>query len=87
MGVMECRKHDCESILCDTYIDEIGYVCSDCQKEFKQYLTRLNHGIDEMSEQNFKTQLYYFMTLPKGSFSEKEMKSVDDFFAEHTHKE
>lgn len=86
MGVMNCSKHDCENILCDTYIDGIGYVCTECQKEFKQYLSSLNHSIDEMTEHNFKYQLYYFMTLPKGSFAVKEMKSVDDFFAEHTHK-
>lgn len=87
MGVMECKKHDCENILCDTYIEKIGYVCNECQKEFKQYLSRLNHSIDEMSAQNFAYQLYYFMTLPKGSFALKEMKSVDNFFAEHTRKE
>jgi len=35
MGVMSCHRKCCENIMCDTYIDGIGYVCNDCQTEFK----------------------------------------------------
>ena len=38
MGVMSCSKDDCTNILCDTYIQGVGYICTECQQDFKTYL-------------------------------------------------
>lgn len=38
MGVMSCSRRDCENIMCDTYIDTIGYICGDCKREFEDKL-------------------------------------------------
>jgi hypothetical protein len=51
MGVMSCVRNGCDNIMCDTYIDGIGYVCYDCQKEFKK-----EYGDD--SEYSFN-QIHY----------------------------
>lgn len=41
MGVMSCYRKNCDNIMCDIYITDIGYICYDCQKEFgeKKYKT------------------------------------------------
>ena len=33
MGVMACSRKGCESILCDRYSPEFGYICNDCFEE------------------------------------------------------
>lgn len=38
MGVMSCSKIGCDSILCDTYVESVGYICCYCQEEFKNYV-------------------------------------------------
>ncbi len=37
MGVMSCSRLNCSSIMCDTHIDSVGYVCPECQNEFENY--------------------------------------------------
>lgn len=36
MGVMQCDRLKCESILCDRYSSDFGYICSDCFDELVQ---------------------------------------------------
>lgn len=33
MGVMGCFRNNCESIMCDRYSSEHGYLCNDCFEE------------------------------------------------------
>lgn len=40
MGVMNCSRKDCSSIMCHTHISGVGYICSDCQTEFKNFLCK-----------------------------------------------
>lgn len=35
---MSCSISDCDNIMCDTYVDEIGYMCSECKQRFVQWL-------------------------------------------------
>jgi len=35
MGVMECRRPGCDTILCQRYSEEFGYICDDCFNEMK----------------------------------------------------
>lgn len=36
MGVRSCSCHDCENIMCDTYVPGVGHICQDCQNIFKE---------------------------------------------------
>ena len=38
MGVMGCSINNCHNILCDTYVDDVGYICNDYQSTFKDSL-------------------------------------------------
>lgn len=33
MGVMSCSRYGCESIMCDLYSSDYGYICYDCYQE------------------------------------------------------
>lgn len=36
MGVKECNRMQCESIMCDAYSSEFGYICPNCLEEMKE---------------------------------------------------
>jgi hypothetical protein len=82
MGVMSCHRNGCDSIMCDTYVDGIGYVCFDCQKEFKEYLE--SNGIIVPTEGDIKRELKKFMGTEKGEFEKGNEISVNDFFSNYT---
>lgn len=81
MGVKGCFRNDCNNIMCDTYIESIGYVCSDCKREFKDYLEENN--LEPKNEYEIKKELKKFMETLKDN-SCKDDISVDDFFSNHT---
>jgi len=35
MGVMSCGRSGCSNIMCDTYIDGVGYLCNECLDELE----------------------------------------------------
>lgn len=82
MGVMSCHRPDCDSIMCDTYVDDVGYVCRECQREFSDYLEKVNvpHG----TEGEIKEALRDFMPTRKGQHAQGKEMSVDDFFNQYT---
>ncbi len=79
MGVRGCFRRGCDNIMTDTYISGIGYICYDCQKEFKQYLER--NSIENTSEQQLLEILEKFMNLSKSS---SEIIDIDEFFNKNT---
>jgi len=81
MGVMPCHRHGCTSILCDTYIPEIGYVCSECQREFKNFL--ITKQSNSFTEGEILTHLKEFVQTEKNYYSDKQI-SVNDFFQKYT---
>lgn len=40
MGVMSCCRKNCDNIMCDNYITNIGYICNDCLSELYNYKKR-----------------------------------------------
>lgn len=78
MGEMSCSRNGCERIMCDTYVDSVGYVCYDCQKEFKNYLE--SKVIVVQTEGEIKKELKKFMETEKGFYEEGKEVSVDEFF-------
>jgi len=35
MGVKECRRKDCDNIMCNRYSQRFGYICDECFEELK----------------------------------------------------
>lgn len=84
MGVMTCSRSDCENIMCDTYVPSVGYICSECQEEFKMnvalsYYVRLN------SDSSIIRALQHFIEQDKNEYSnERSVDNVSKFLKEHT---
>ncbi len=36
MSVLQCSRKNCENVMCDDYIPNIGYICSECLSELIQ---------------------------------------------------
>lgn len=82
MGVLSCSRIYCDSIMCDTCVDSIGYVCYECQKEFKDAFPNLNN------ENEIKRELGKFMNTEKGHYINHNREiNVDDFFKGYTRKD
>jgi len=82
MGVKSCYRKDCENIMCNTYIDGVGYICDECQTEFQEYLKK--REITLQSEGEIKRQLKKFMETEKDSFYEGKGMNVNEFFNSYT---
>lgn len=82
MGVMSCHRIGCESIMCDTYVNSVGYICNECQREFKDYVE--SEGLDASTEGKIERTLKGFMNTDKDSFTEGKEISIEEFFEKHT---
>ena len=82
MGVMSCSRSECDNIMCDTYIDDVGYVCYECKEEFKDYLSK--EGISVAFEGEISRELKKFMDTRKNAYNKGSEIEVDDFFRKHT---
>jgi len=81
MGVMSCNRPNCDGIMCDVYVADVGYVCYECEKEFKEYLVKKD--ISPQTDAEIKASLRWFMTTEKGEYEKGTAMGVDDFFNEH----
>ena len=81
MGVMSCSRRYCDSIMCDTYINDIGYVCRECEDEFRKYLK--DDQIQPSNDNEFKSVLKIFMETDKDTYIEKPEIDVSDFFNQY----
>ena len=68
--------------MCDTYVSDIGYICSECQSEFQEYLEENN--LEPKTEGEIKKLLKKFMGTSKGDFVKGEEMSVNEFFTKHS---
>jgi hypothetical protein len=68
--------------MCDTHVDGVGYVCNECQKEFKEYADSEN--LDVSTEGKIKRELILFMDTEKDSFTQGKEISIDQFFNQYT---
>ena len=83
MGVMSCSRKNCDNIMCDTYISSVGYICNECQKEFKTYLN--DNSISTKTEADIIKNLKTFISLSKEeTFNSNKEITVDKFFSENT---
>ena len=81
MGVCECSRVGCDNVCCN-YIHVYGtYICSDCQKEFKEELKYL--GYPYASRDFFDDKLLEFLnngTLIYTSMKRNDQISIDEYF-------
>ena len=61
MGVMSCYRAECESIMCDYYATEFGYICNDCLQELRDY--------QKQHPEMTLTDIKEWMSKPKGYVS------------------
>jgi hypothetical protein len=78
MGVRSCFRPKCENILCDTYIDSVGYICYECEKEFKEHIDKLEDKPN--TEYSILIKLKKFMDTEKNTFTEGKEMDVNEFF-------
>lgn len=75
---MSCSRKDCDRIMCDTYVQSIGYICYECINEFKEYLQKNN--LNPTTERQINLELEKFMQTSKNSYNDDNEISVNDFF-------
>ena len=79
---MNCSRKGCDSIMCDTYINDIGYVCNHCQNEFKDYLAK--QDLHPKSVGAIRKELAKFMQTEKDKFVQGDEITPDEFFTMYT---
>ncbi len=82
MGVLECSRSGCDSIMCDIYISSIGYICLDCKTEFKNYLE--SEQLYPEDESQIMEILDTFMHSRKDKYSGDNKIGIDSFFDKYT---
>ena len=80
MGVLACYRVGCENIMCDVYVDGVGYVCWECEKEFKEHLE--DEVLSVETEGEIRRHLKMFMSTDKDYFDVGDAMNVEDFFNE-----
>ena len=68
--------------MCDTYILEIGYICYDCQQEFKEKMTAKE--TPPTTDTEIHLSLILFMQSVKVETWGHNVPQIDDFFKRHT---
>ena len=68
--------------MCDTYVDSVGYVCFECQSEFKDYL--MFKGKNPETDGAICRELEIFMETDKNSFEQGSKMNIDNFFDSYT---
>lgn len=83
MGVLSCARPSCSNIMCDTYVETVGYVCSECQNEFNEYLEHKN--LTPHTDYEFTLNLRVFMETDKTNSYRKDIPDTETFFSHYRH--
>lgn len=78
MSVLSCARRGCDEVMCQTYVPDVGYICRDCQKEFKGYVGSRKDVFPD-SPMSIEVALKSFMETYKGDFHIREI-DVESFF-------
>lgn len=80
MGVLSCFRLDCENIMCDDLIFDIGYICKDCQEEFRNYVATLGYNVTPTKEMLMRDlENFRYKDKVKANINE----AIDSFFQEN----
>tara|TARA_R110000772_G_scaffold5691_2_gene20354 strand:- start:9530 stop:9778 length:249 start_codon:yes stop_codon:yes gene_type:complete len=80
METVRCNREKCESYSCYTHIDNIGYICDDCEIEFKDHLYREHKNLS--TNEDIVKELKIFMETQKSEFPIEDLK-IEEFFNEN----
>lgn len=69
---MPCHRKGCDNIMCRTYVNSVGYVCSDCQSEFEFFVSAKNK---KRTKSKLLRWLGEFMEIP---ISRNRYTSIED---------
>lgn len=67
--------------MCDTYVEGVGYLCGDCQAEFKDYLAFKQSSPE--TEGAIKRELEAFLETRAGTYNGGKI-DIDSFFKQYT---
>ena len=67
--------------MCDTYVPTIGYICNECQKEFKEWLG--TYMIPHATAGEIEKALAVYIQIPR-EYEDNNEISVDEFFNAYT---
>jgi hypothetical protein len=81
MGILRCSRPDCDNIMCDTNIPNIGYVCYECKKEFRILASTKPHLT---GESNLLSALAIFMSTPKITTYVSNGGEIDNLFSKYS---
>ncbi len=83
MGVLACSRSGCSNIMCDIYIPEIGYICHECKKQFREYMLNKPHKVI-FTEENIRESLREFIdNVPIRETLYGAASLIDDFFKKY----
>lgn len=83
MSVLTCSRSGCHEVMCRTYVPSVGYICRECQEEFKYYINSQRDLIAD-SHDTILRALENFIQTRKGDFGKGTEIDVYDFFKEYT---
>lgn len=69
---MSCSRKGCYEVGCQTYVPEVGYICSDCRNEFEESV-----GNEELTVSRMITKLEIFLSQRKETVK---LVNVQEFF-------
>lgn len=72
-GVRACDRKNCENIMCDNHIPNIGYMCYECEAEFVKNFS------GNLTERAIKSALTTFM-FSKKNYNKRE--SINDYLGQ-----
>lgn len=85
MGVMTCSRYGCGNIMCETHVHPVGYICDECQEEFKKWA--ISTGAIVGTSEDIISSLKMFIETDKGEFDNSiRVDTIEDFFKAHTNK-
>ncbi|HSE99793.1 MAG TPA: hypothetical protein VLA48_02765 [Nitrososphaeraceae archaeon] len=79
---MGCHRRGCDDIMCNTYVDSVGYICYDCQNEFESFVAAKNKIRTE--DRLFKWLEKFMKTTPNRKYGVEDAGiTVEDFFLKY----
>lgn len=66
MGVMGCSRNGCAHILCESYIEDFGYICESCKREYVEFVRNRHGELCDMSRGEFHKLLKEFNETKPG---------------------
>jgi hypothetical protein len=81
MGCMGCAR--CDSVMCDTYIDDFGYICYNCKQKFENFLFSKGYNPYEIKVSELMKMLKEFKNTNDNEINNS-VTSLYEFWSDNT---